>query len=79
MWYSKRQGSAKSLTYGAEFVALKTAIEHFLGLRYMLRLLGIHVDEPAFVFADNMGVVSNASEPSSALKKKHLGICYHLC
>ncbi|MGH7955112.1 MAG: Ty1/Copia family ribonuclease HI, partial [Gloeomargaritales cyanobacterium] len=78
IWYSKRQGSVESSTYGAEFVATRTAVEQIKGVRYSLRMLGVTLNEPCMVFGDNLAVVTNASFASSMLKKKHLGISYHL-
>ncbi|MGH3053654.1 MAG: reverse transcriptase domain-containing protein, partial [Gaiellaceae bacterium] len=78
IWFSKRQGSVESSTYGAEFVAMRLAVERLKGVRYSLRMLGIQVDQPCIVFGDNLAVVSNATDPASMLKKKHLGISHHL-
>ena len=52
-WSSKKQNSCETSTFGSEFVAMKQATEYVRGLRYKLRMMGIKVDEPAFVFGDN--------------------------
>eukprot|EP00978_Attheya_sp_CCMP212_P014362 scaffold36512_cov59-Attheya_sp.AAC.8 len=58
---------------------MKTAAEQIMALRYKLRMFGIPIDGPANVFCDNEAVVTNSSIPTStAIKKKHLSICYHL-
>ena len=36
-----------------EFVAMKQATEYVCGLRYKLRMMGMMVDEPVFVYGDN--------------------------
>jgi hypothetical protein len=77
LWYSKRQGTVESSVFGAEFVALKTGMEAARGLRYKLRMMGIPVTEPTFVYGDNMSVIYNTSRPESTLKKKSNEICYH--
>jgi hypothetical protein len=46
-------------------------------LRYKLRMMGIKVDEPAFVFGDNKSVLYNTTDPESTLKKKSNAIAYH--
>ena len=46
-------------------------------LRYKLRMFGIPVDNPTFVFCDNQSVITNSSTPGSKLKKKHVSISYH--
>ena len=50
LWYSKRQSTVETSTFGSEIVAMKTAIELIEGLRYKLRMLGIPIDGPCRVF-----------------------------
>jgi hypothetical protein len=76
-WYSKRQNTVESSTYGSEFVALRIATEFAIGLRYHLRMLGIPISGPTNMFCDNQSVVINATVPSSLLKKKHNAVSYH--
>ena len=76
-WSSKKQGSCETRTFGSEFVAMKQATEYVRGLRFKLRMFGITVDEPAFVFGDNQSVLANTSAPASTLKKKSNAIAYH--
>jgi len=40
-------------------------------------MMGITVDEPAFVFGDNQSVLANTTAPSSTLKKKSNAIAYN--
>ena len=40
-WYSKKQATVETATYGSEFVAAKTATEQIMDLRYTLRYLGV--------------------------------------
>jgi hypothetical protein len=77
MWYSKRQNTVESSTFGSEFVAMHVAIEMIEGLRYKLRMMGIPIDGPRNVFCDNAAVVRNSTAPESVLKKKHNAIAYH--
>lgn len=76
-WSSKKQGSCETSTFGSEFVAMKQATEYVRGLRYKLRMMGITVDEPAFVFGDNQSVLANTMNPGSTIKKKSHSIAYH--
>jgi hypothetical protein len=76
-WFSKRQATVETSTFGSEFVAMRIAVEMIEGLRYKLRMMGIPLDGPASVFCDNNSVVINASTPESQLKKKHNAIAYH--
>lgn len=77
LWYSKRQGTIESSVFGAEFVAMKTATEAARGLRYKLRMMGIEVPLPTYIYGDNMSVIHNTQRPESTLKKKSIAICYH--
>jgi hypothetical protein len=40
-------------------------------------MMGITVDEPAFVFGDNQSIFANTTAPASTLKKKSNAIAYH--
>jgi hypothetical protein len=64
-------------TFGSEFVALRNARDLIVGLRYKLRMFGIPISGPAFVYCDNQGVVKNVTIPESVLSKKHNAINYH--
>ena len=77
IWYSKRQNTVETSTFGSEFIALRIATEMIEGLRYKLRMFGVPIDGPANVFGDNQSVINNATIPESPLKKKHVAICYH--
>ena len=77
LWYSKRQNTVETSTFGSEFVAARIAVEMVEGLRYKLRMMGVQVDRPTNVFRDNAAVVMNTTKPESTLKKKHNAIAYH--
>ena len=76
-WSSKKQNLCETSTFRSEFVAMKQATEYVCGLRYKLRMMGITVDEPTFVFGDNQSVLANTTNPTSTLKKKSNAIAYH--
>ena len=77
LWYSKRQSTIETSSFGSEFQALKVGIELLLGLRYKIRMMGIPLDGYAHIKVDNMSVVKNTSVPESQLKKKSNSIAYH--
>lgn len=76
-WFSKRQTTVESSTFGSEFVALRIATEQIISLRYKLRMFGVPIDSYSNVFCDNEAVFKNASLAESRLKKKHNSICFH--
>lgn len=76
-WYSKKQNTVETSTFGSEFVALRIAVEMIEALRNKLRWFGIPVAGPTNIFCDNEAVCKNSSNPESVLKKKHNAIAYH--
>ena len=76
-WFSKRQNTVESSSFGSEFVAMRIVTDMIEALRYKLRCFGIPIDGPAEVFCDNQSVVTNSSVPASALNKRHNAICFH--
>ena len=76
-WFSKKQGSCETSTFGSEFIAMKQCCEYLRGLRYKLRMMGIPCDFPSYIYGDNQSVLVNASVPTSVLKKKSCSIAYH--
>ena len=77
IWYSKRQNTVESSSFGSEYIALRICTEMIEALRYKLRCFGIPIDGPCDVFCDNRSVVTNSSIPTSVLNKRHNAICYH--
>jgi len=78
IWFSKRQNTVESSSFGSEFVAARIARDLIVSLRIKLRMFGCPIDGPANVFCDNQGVVKNASLLESTLSKKHNAINYHV-
>ena len=77
-WMSKKQNSVESSSFGSEFIAMKQCCEYVRGLRYKLRMMGIPVEDPAFIYGDNKSVLSNPTlGPDSVLSKKSNSIAYH--
>jgi hypothetical protein len=77
IFYSKRQNTVETSTFGSEFVAMRIAKEMIVALRYKMRMFGVPIDGPANVLCDNQGVVKITSIPESVLNKKHVSIAYH--
>ena len=47
-WYSKKQATVETVTYGSEFVAAKTATEQIMDIRRTLRYLGAPIITKSF-------------------------------
>jgi hypothetical protein len=56
-WISKRQKTVETSTYSSGLGASRVATELILEVRYMLRSLGVALDEPELMLGDNMSVV----------------------
>ena len=76
-WYSKRQNTVESSTYGSELVAGRIMTDIMVEYRQKLRMLGVPILDSTLLFGDNKSVIMNTTLPSSNLKKKHSAIAYH--
>jgi hypothetical protein len=76
-WYSKRQATVETATFGSEFTAARIAVDQIIDLRITLRYLGVPVNTKSFMFGDNQAVVTNSSIPHSSLNKRHNALAYH--
>ena len=73
VWLSKQQPTIESSVFGAEFVAMKHGIKTLRGLRYKIRMMGIPLSGPTYVYGDNKSQVTNSSSrPESTLKKSEI-------
>ena len=52
-FWSKKQTSVETFSFGSEFVAMKQCCEYLPGLRYKLRMMGIPMNGPCFVQGEN--------------------------
>ena len=76
-WFSRKQATVETSTYGSEFVAARTAVEQIMDLRHTLRYLGVPIDGQSYLFGDNESVVKSSTIPDSTLKKRHIVLSYH--
>jgi hypothetical protein len=56
---------------------MKNDIETCRGICYRLKMMGVTLSGPTYVYGDNMSVVHNTQRHESVLKKKSNSICYH--
>ena len=76
-WYSKKQATVETATYGSEFVAARIATEQVIGNRQMLRYLGVPLRDKTYMFGDNKSVVDSSSKPHAVLHKRHTSLSFH--
>jgi len=79
IFYSKKQNSVETSTFGSEFTACKQAVELVKALKYKLRMFGVPIEGPTNMYCDNEAVYKNVAVPSSVLNKKMHSISYHFC
>ena len=48
-WFSKRQATVETATYGSEFVAARTAVDQIINLRYTLTNLGVPLHSKSYL------------------------------
>ena len=76
-WFSKKQATVETATYGSEFVAARTCVEQIIDLRTTLRYLGVPIRGKSYMFGDNESVVTSSTVPHSKLHKRHTALSYH--
>ena len=76
-WYSKKQNTVETATYGSEFVAARTCVEQVIDLRTTLRYLGVPIRKRSYMFGDNKSVVDSSTRPHSKLHKRHTALSFH--
>ena len=78
MWYSKRQNTVGTSTFGSKFVAMRISVEIVEALRYKLRMYGMPIARRAKqCLLWQRGSYQEYFFPESTLKKKHNSIAYH--
>ena len=56
-WLSKKQANIESSVFGAELIDMKTGVEALRGIRYKLRMMGVPLTGPTYIYGDNMSVI----------------------
>ena len=57
-------------------MAMKQAADYTREFRYKLRMFGIPVEEPSYMYSDNQSVLVGSTRPESTLKKKAQSIAF---
>ena len=56
---------------------MKHGMETLHGIQYKLRIMGVPIEEPLYIYGYNMLVIHNTQKPGSTMKKKSNSIFYH--
>ena len=76
-WYSKKQSTTETATYGSEFLACRTCFEQIIDHRQYLRYLGVPVGEEDYAWGDNDAMINSATIPDAKLHKRHNILSFH--
>ena len=60
-FWSKKQTSVETSSFGSEFFVMKQCCEYLHGLRYKLRMMGIPMNGPCFIQGDNKPVTRESN------------------
>jgi hypothetical protein len=76
-WFSKKQNTVETATYGSEFVVARVGVDQTVDIRLTLRYMGVPLDGKAYAFGDNEAVLTSSNIPHSRLGKRHNALNYH--
>jgi hypothetical protein len=76
-WYSKKQATVETATFGSEFISARTTIDQIVDLQTTLHYLGIPIREKSYVFGDNKSVIDALLTPHAKLHKRHNALSFH--
>ena len=76
-WFSKRQNTVETATYGSEFVAARQAVEQVIDLRLTLRYMGVPIEDCSYILGDNQSVITTAESPVTGFNKRHNALSVH--
>jgi hypothetical protein len=68
-WYTRKQPTVETATYGLEFTMAKSAIQQIAVLQLTLQYLGVKMETSSYLFVDNKSVVKGAKLPQLQLGK----------
>ncbi len=76
-WFTKKQSTVETATYGSEFVARKIAVQQIVEFRLTFCYLGVPVYDKAFLYGDSESMVKSCTISQLQLHKRHLMLSCH--
>ena len=76
-WFSKKQNTVETATFGSENNAARAAIEQIRANKQTLMYLGVPLAGSPILLGDNESVVNSGTHPHGKLHKRHLMLSYH--
>ena len=56
---------------------MKQGIGAVRGLKYKLRMMGIPISGPSYIYGDSMPMLHDTFKPESVIRKKIISVCFH--
>jgi hypothetical protein len=75
--FSCCQSTVETARYASEFIAGCAALDELIAVRYELRMLGVPLDGPIWMFGDNKSMIGSLAELAGQLTKRHLIVSWH--
>ena len=69
-WLSKKQPNMESAVFEAKNISMKHGVETLRVICYKLRMMGVPIEGPSFIYGGNISVIYNTSRPDCVLSKK---------
>ena len=76
-WYSKKQYTVETATYGSEAVGARIACEQIRANKLSLLYLGVPLQGAPILAGDNQAVVDGTSRPHGKLHQRHHMLSFH--
>ena len=76
-WLSNKQATVEKAVFRLYFFAMPHGVETLRGIRYKLRMMGVPIDGPTYIFGENMSVIFNKSRLEYQLGNKSNITCYN--
>jgi hypothetical protein len=76
-WYSKKQATVETATYGSEFVAARVCVGQIIDLSTTILYLGVPVRHKSYTVGDNKSVVDRNMQFHAKLHKRHTMLSFH--
>ncbi len=76
-WYSKKQVTVETATYGSEFITAWICMDQSIDLKNTLHNLEVPICKKAYMFGDNKSVVKSSTVPHAKLHKQHNALSFH--
>ena len=74
---SKRQKTVATITFSAEFMALRFAVEEAIAIKYLLQSLGVKIRGPIKIYSDSQSALDSSVILGTELKRKHVALAFH--